>query len=145
MALATLAQIRAGLNTRLATITGLQTYAYEPSFASVPLPCAFVAGVGAGEYRRTLQTGYMVWPVRVVVFVSPAPPTVESQADLDEFISPTGANSVKAAVEGAGPSQTLGGIVADAVVVGYGGEQVFTAEQGAYWGAEFTVEVHAQA
>ena len=143
MALATLAQIRSGLNTRLATISGLQTYAYQP--ADPPYPCAYVASVGETTYHGSQQSGYMMWPVRVHVLVSQAPPAPESQADLDEFISPTGTNSIKAAIEGSGASQTLSGIVADCVVMATLGEQVFVSETGAFWGAEFLVHVHAGA
>lgn len=142
MALATLAQIRSGLNTRLATISGLQTYAYMPAVPACP--CAFVAGVGESEYHRAHQTGYIVWPCRVVVLVSTAPPNNESQTDLDEFISPTGTNSVRLAIEGTSPPQQLAGsIVADVMVRSTSGHAAINVGGVDYWGAEFTVDVHA--
>lgn len=142
MALATLAQIRAGLNTRLATITGLQTYAYRPGV--VTAPCAFVNGVRDVEYHGAMTTGLVTWPMSVLVLVSAAPPSVEAQADLDEFISPTGTKSVKAAIEASRP-QTLSSVVADCVVESCSGEQIIVLEDGAYFGAEFVVRVWAGA
>lgn len=143
MALATLAQIRAGLNTRLATITGLQTYAYRPGVPTAP--CAFVNGVRDVEYHQTMQTGLVTWPMSVWVLVSAAPPSAEAQADLDEYISPTGTNSIKTAIEGGVTGQTLSGIVADVVVESCSGESILVLEDGAYFGAEFLVRVWAGA
>lgn len=143
MALATLAQIRAGLNTRLATITGLQTFAYLP--ANPPLPCAFVGGVREVTYHESMVLGANVWTLGVWVLVSTATPTVEAQADLDLFVSPTGTNSIVAALEGGTTGQTLAGIVADVVVDSCSGYSIYVTEQGSYFGAEFAVRVFAGA
>lgn len=141
MALATLAQIRAGLNTRLATISGLQTYAYLPGVPT--LPCAFVAGPRDVEYHSAMATGLNTWTMVIWALVSQAPPTVESQADLDEMISPTGSKSIKLAVEGSSTPQTLSGVVADVVVDSCSGYATYVTETAAYLGAEFTVRVFA--
>ena len=141
MALATLAQIRAGLKTRLDTISGLQTYAYLP--ATPTMPCAFI-GVGDGTdiYHDAMQTGVVTWPMRVWVLVSAAVPSEESQADADLFVSPTGASSIKLALEGASTPQTLVGVVSDVVVDGFTEPQTYVTEQGSYWGVQFAVRVH---
>jgi len=143
MAVATLAQIRAGLNTRLATITGLQTFAYMP--AQPPLPCAFVGGPREVTYHAAMNTGLNEWRLSVWVLVSNATPTVESQADLDEYVSPTGTRSIRAAVEGTAGTQTLAGVVSDVVVEGIEAYALYVTETGSYFGAEFTVRVFAGA
>lgn len=141
MALATLAQIRAGLNTRLATITGVQTSAYP---SAVPaLPFVYVVGNDQTEYLGAMQGGLVPWQIIVHALVSNAPPTPENAAHLDEFISPTGSKSVKAAIEGSGPSQTLSGIVSDVVVMRVSRPTIFETEQQSYYGAEFSVSVYA--
>ena len=137
---ATLAQIRAGLNTRLATISNIQTYAYLPGVPS--LPCAFVAGPRDVNYHQAMADGMSEWTMVLWVLVSNATPTVESQTDLDAFVSPTGSSSVKAAVEG---DTTLGGIVADTVVDSSDGYSFYVTEGGSYLGAQFVVRVAAAA
>lgn len=143
MALATLAEIRAGLQTRLATITGLQSFAYLPP--SPPLPCAFVGGVREVTYHESMVLGLNSWVLSVWVLVSNAVPTVEAQADLDLFVSPTGTNSIVAAIEGGTTGQTLVGKVGDVVVERCDGYAVYVTETGSYFGAEFTVRVQAGA
>jgi hypothetical protein len=141
VALATPAQIRAGLNTRLATITGLQTYAYMP--AQPQTPCAFVSGIDQVTYHDAMQNGLNTWLWKIVVVVSIASPSEEAQADLDTYVAATGTNSVRLAVEGSTPPQTLGGFVAAVVVDSCTGSRYFVTESGAYFGAEFTVRVFA--
>lgn len=142
MALPTLAEVRAAVNTRLATISGLQTYAYMPA-GNMAIPCAFVAnGDGTDVYHESMQAGIVIWPLKVWVLVSLAPPAEEAQADLDVFLSPTGASSVKAVLEGSGPPQTLGAVVSDVSVDGFGEPRVLVTEQGSYWGADFQVRVY---
>lgn len=143
MALATLAQIRAGLNTRLATVSGLQTFAYIPATSSTPVPCAFVGGVREVTYHDTMHVGLNTWLLSVWVLVSTATPTVEAQADLDEFVSPTGTNSIRAAIEGSSPPQTLSSTVDYVVVESCSGYAVYQTESGSYFGAEFLVRVMA--
>lgn len=143
MAVATLAQIRSGLNTRLATITGLQTYAYLP--ATPEVPCAFVGGPRDVSYHDTMQTGLNTWAMSVWVLVSNSTPTVESQTDLDEFVSPTGTNSIRTVLENSTSPQTLTSVVADVVVESCSGYAIYATEQGSYFGAEFLVRVWAGA
>ena len=143
MALATLAQIRAGLNTRLATVSGLQTYAYLP--ATPNLPCAFVGGPQEVTYHDSMQNGLNIWTMSVWALVSNATPTEESQAQLDLFVSPTGTRSIRLALEGSSPPQTLSSVVADVVVDSCSGYTMYVTEQGSYFGAEFVVRVFAGA
>lgn len=136
MAQATLAQVRAGLQTRLQTITGLQTYAYLPT---VPVaPCAFV-GSPTLSYHQAMK-GVVEYTFTVWVLTNESKPTEAAQAELDEYVQPTGTKSIKAAIEGTSP-QTLSSVVDDVVVdelVGYG---IYGGDQAAYFGAQLTVRV----
>lgn len=136
MAQATLAQVRAGLQTRLKTISGLQTYAYLPT---VPVcPCAFV-GSPQLAYHQAMK-GVAEYTFTVWVLTNESKPTEAAQTELDEYVQPTGTKSIKAALEGTSP-QTLSGVVDDVVVdelVGYG---IYAGDQAAYFGAQFQVRV----
>lgn len=137
---ATVAQIRAGLNTRLATISGLQTYAYLPGDPAVP--CAFVGSPRETNYHRAHQDGLTEYVFALWALVSTAPPAEESQADLDEFVSPTGSRSIKAAVEG---DPTLAGAVSDLIVESMDGYAVYVTEKGSWFGAQLVVRIAAGA
>jgi hypothetical protein len=141
MAIASIATIRAGLNTRLATISNLQTFAYLP--AQPPMPCAFVGGPTSLTYHDSMAQGLNILTISVWVLVSTATPTVEGQSDLDEFVSSTGTNSIRAAIEGSTSPQTLSGTVADVVVDQCTGYTIYTTESGSYFGAEFSCRVFA--
>ena len=140
MAVATLAQIRAGLQTRLATISGIQTYAYLPALPTVP--CAFVGGPRNIAYHEAMQNGLGEWTMVVWVLVSAAVPSVEAQTDLDAYVSPTGSLSVRQAIEA---DPTLGGVVADTSVDLSDGYSFYVTEQGSFFGAQFVVRVAAAA
>ena len=141
MALATLAQIRSGLKTRLDTISGLQTYAYLP--ATPTMPCAFVGSPREVEYHTAMQAGVQ-WGFSVWALVSNAQPTEASQTQLDLFVSPTGTTSIRAALEtSTGIPQTLVAVVDDVVVDSCQGYSFYVTEQGTYFGAEFTIRVLA--
>ncbi len=135
---ATLAQMRAGLKTRLATISGVQTYASRPAVPN--LPCLFPGGVSNVIYHSAMGNGLAEWTFSVWALVSDAKPTEQAQADLDLYLDSTGTSSVRVAIEGDG---TLGGVVDDCVVDSSNGEAIYVTEQGSYYGAEFSIRVLA--
>lgn len=137
MAQATLAQIRAGLQTRLQTITGLQTYAYLPTVPQAP--CAFVGSPRELTYHAAMG-GVAEYVFSVWVLTNESKPSNAAQAELDEYVQPSGSKSIKAALEGTGP-QTLGGIVDDVVCDGLLGYAIYGGDQAAYFGAQFSVRV----
>lgn len=110
MAGATLAEIRAGLETRLATIPDVTTSAY---MMDVPRDRTLqVMGPDQVEYDQAGMRGHDNWTLIIQGF-SGSPESVAAQTNLDEWLSPSGANSVKLAIEG---DRQLGGIVEDCVV-----------------------------
>lgn len=131
--MATNQAIREGLATRLETISGLQVYARPPG--SVVVPAAIV---------RRRQTTYDVtfdgfddttWGV--TVFVSFA--NVDAgTGSLDDYVSPSGALSVVAAVHA---DPTLGGVVDFARVATAEGEKVTNYAGIDYLSVDFVIEV----
>ena len=133
---ATISQIKAGLATRLATISGLRTFAYQPDQLNAPLAYPMVEQV---LYHRTMFNGLneIVFTVTVIV----ARPTERpAEASLDAYVSPDGASSIRAAIEG---DRTLGGIVDDCQVEQASGISSLSANDADYLSVDFTVRVYA--
>lgn len=110
MAAPTIQAVMEGLETRLATISGLRVQDIQPD--QVNLPAAYVGLPETVDYRAAFQRGLMALDMRVTVIVSAASDRVGQHA-LAAYANPTGTSSVIAAVEG---DKTLGGVVSDCVV-----------------------------
>jgi hypothetical protein len=108
-----IAAIRDGLKTRLATIAGLHCYDTVPG--SIMSPAAVVAPA-AGEFLRYDQSmgpaGVDTLTMTVTLFVANTD-TQQAQESLDAYLHDTDATSVRAAIAGGG---TLGGTADFAVL-----------------------------
>ena len=133
---ATVSQVATGLATRLATISGLRTYTYQPEQLNPPFAYPQINRV---EYHRAFGGGDVVmdWTVHVVVgrYTDRT-----AHALLDDFLSYSGAKSVRSVIEG---DTTLGGVCQTLIV--RSGADITSLDAG---GAEFLqiqlqVEVHA--
>jgi hypothetical protein len=108
---ASVAAIADGLKVRLATISGVRAYSYQPEQLNPPFAYPILNGV---SYHQTMGMGSAVtqfdWSVYVVVgrWVDRV-----AMTNLDDFLSPTGAKSIRAALEA---DRTLGGACSDLVV-----------------------------
>lgn len=102
--------IRNGLETQLKTIVGLQVYDHEPDGASV-MPAASIAFAGwtPGETFSSSGRpgGSASYRFIITVRISGIVPEEQWQA-LDDYINPTGTNSILAAIDA---DDTLGGVV----------------------------------
>lgn len=94
--------IRAGLGTALDTITGLRVFDYVPDNA--PTPAAIVGPLEI-QYGAAMQDGLHNMNTNVTVFDGRMSDR-NSQDRIDAYVNPTGASSVKAALEA---DVTLGG------------------------------------
>lgn len=102
--MATLAALRAGLAANLATITALQTSAYQ--LGNPTPPTAWVApGDPLLEFDQTMGRGRDLWHLVVEVFVS-LTSDKGAQKRLDAYLAGSGATSIKTAIES---DRTLGG------------------------------------
>lgn len=109
--MASVSAIADGLKARLATINGLRAYSYQPEQLNPPFAYPVLNGI---TYHQTMGMGSAVtqfdWSVYVIVgrWVDRV-----AMVNLDNFLSPTGASSIRAALEG---DLTLGGACSDLIV-----------------------------
>jgi hypothetical protein len=94
--MATVSAIKAAIKDRLATISGARVYAFVPPSPQPPALC--VLGPVRWRYSSDLD-GKTLYTFEVGVYTSPAD-LGRAQTQLDAYLSPTGTNSIKAAVEG---------------------------------------------
>ena len=135
-----LADIRAGIAANLATLQGapdnVQISAYM--LANPTPPTLQVMGPDEIDYDQAMSRGMDEWRIIVQGFVGAA--TDEgSQVNLDEWLAPFGALSVKAAIES---DRTLGGAVMDSYVESASGYKLYTLDsQFQVLGAEWIVRL----
>lgn len=100
-----------GFKTRLATISGLRAYSYQPEQLNPPFAYPQLNSV---TYHRTMGMAAAItqfdWTIYVIVgrWVDRT-----AHAALDAYLSPTGATSIRAAIEG---DLTLGGACQDLMI-----------------------------
>lgn len=135
--MAILADLRTGLKNRLATISGLNTYDKAPG--TVTLPAAFPIPVPPIEYDETESSDVTEYNFRILLLIQLSTLTY-AQEDLDPYLSPSGAQSIRAAINGDG---TLGG-KADWTRVSRCSKYGLMEHNGIqYFGADFDVEVNS--
>lgn len=130
-----LADIRTGLETRLATISGLNARDKAP--ATIVTPMAFPLP-GSIEFDETMGRGVDTYTFTVRLLVQRAVDQV-AQENLDPYLDGSGAQSIKAAIEGG----ALGGSVDWARVVRVSRYGDIDHAGHMYLGADFFVEVNA--
>lgn len=137
MAAPTLAQIRQGLAANLSALANVQV---SPYMLANPTPPCVHLWPTAVNYDLTAQRGYDRWMFTVQAFVAIAA-DIGSQVLLDQFIAPSGAQSIKARLES---NPTLGGLVDDVSVTNFENYQVYVREGGSpVLGANWIVEILA--
>lgn len=135
---ATITQVRDGLKTRLATITGLETFARTPGGGvEPPLAVVYPSPQNPYQYGQAMD-GSSDDAVFVVKLAVAGVESEDAETALDAYLAHSGASSVFAAIEA---GTTLGGIVAFARVesVSSYGEIVIGGQS--YFGAELLVSV----
>lgn len=132
----TVNQMRVGLETRLATISGLRAYEYIPDNPNPP--CAVVQ-LGRVEYDMSFRRGVDQYEFRVLLIVGRVAERA-AQKIMDGFLDPTGAGSVKTAVEA---DATLGGLTVDTRVREMRGLGSLVLGDVTYQTAEFIIDVFA--
>ena len=109
--MASLSELRDGLKTRLATISGLHTHDVMPDTVIVP---AAIVRPRTGEYRGSLA-GQPSTAFEIIILVALARLST-AQDNLDPYLSVTGSSSIFAAIEG---DRTLGSKADDLLVSGW--------------------------
>lgn len=134
---ATVTQVAEGIRTRLATISGLRAFSYQPEQMNTP-PFAYPE-LNQVDYHRAFRGGDVVmsWTIHVIVGRWT---DRTAFAALNDYLSYDGAKSIRACLEG---DLTLGGVCQTLVLTS--GADVSSVGEG---GAEFlevqmTLTVHA--
>jgi hypothetical protein len=132
---ATVSQVATGLQTRLATISGVRTFNYQPEQENPPFAYPQINSI---NYHRAYQGGDVVmdWTVYLIVgrYLDRT-----AHAALDDYLSYSGSKSIRAAIEA---DTTLGGVCSTLIV--RSGADITSLDAG---GAQFLViqlqiEVH---
>lgn len=134
--MADISAIRLGLATNLGTIPGLRASA---ELIDNPTPPIAVINLDSIDYHGAMQNGLTTYNFVVTVIVGRAAER-EMQRKLDAYCQPTGAQSVKAAIES---NRSLSGVVFDLIVVSSSPSGNITINDQTYLAAEFTVTVFA--
>jgi hypothetical protein len=133
--MATVSQIRDGLATNLATIAGLRTAATVPDSPNPPI--AIVEPVSI-NFDTTFGRGLDEYLFKITVVAGRADER-SGQNKIDGYCNPSGALSVKTAVES---DKTLGGVVQTLRVTGLSTYGSITIAEIPYLAAEFAVTVY---
>jgi hypothetical protein len=137
---ATITAIRRGIAANLAQLgnnMGMQVSAYT---LANPTPPMMQVLPGEVVYDRAFHRGLDEITMLVQALVAYGS-DIGSQTRLDELLDPTGANSMKTAVES---DSTLGGIVGDVSVLNATGYRVAAGANGPVLLCEWSVQVYAQ-
>jgi len=135
--MASITDLRAGLATRLGTITGLRTTTETPDTISPPVAIINVANV---NYDRTFARGLDEYNFVITVIVGRVGER-SAQRLLDSYVSPVAPSSVKLAIE---LDRTLGGKCDSLRVTDMRNYGSLVIGEITYLAAEFNVVVYAQ-
>jgi hypothetical protein len=130
--MAQLSEIRTGIATNLASITGLRTAAVMPDNPSPPIAIVQPDSI---SFDDTFNRGMQTYTFTVVVLVGRVAER-SAQNAIDAFCSSTGTSSIKLAIE---RDKTLGGKVYDLRVTDMRAYATISVGEVNYLAAEFLV------
>jgi len=134
--MASVAELRTGLAANLATITGLRTAAKVPDDPKPPVAIVLPQSV---TYDNAFHAGMTTYNFSVLLLVSRVSERT-GQDTLDSWVSSTGSNSIKLAIES---DKTLGGTAYDVRVSEVRNYGEVTAGDVNYFSAEFIILCYA--
>jgi hypothetical protein len=134
--MASITDLRAGLATRLGTISGLRTTTETPDTISPPVAIINVANV---NYDRAFQRGLDEYNFVITIIVGRVGER-SAQRLLDSYVSPVAPSSVKLAIE---LDRTLGGKCDSLRVTDMRNYGSLVIGEVTYLAAEFNVVVYA--
>ena len=125
------------LKTALATFTGLRTASIQPDQLNPPIAFPVLNSV---SYHQSMGTTSALTLMEYTIFVIVGRYTDRTaHATLDSFLSPTGALSVRTALEA---DQTLGGVVSTLIVDQSTNISSVTSAEAEFLQISFNVRVH---
>ena len=134
---ATVNAVATAITAKLATINGLRTYTYQPEQVTPPVAYPELTQV---VYHRTMGKGTALTQMEWLIHVIVGRYTDRTAHDLlDQYLSATGAKSVRAAIES---DDTLGG-VAQAIILSTSADITsLTSGDAEFLQIQFTLTVH---
>ena len=132
----TIANIRSGIATNLRTISGLRVFEEIPDQLSPP---SAVVSLNSVEYHQAFSGGLNIFRFTVRVIVGRAAER-QAQRSLDLYAEPTGASSVRGAIES---NRTLDGACQDIIVETMPNIGSITVNENDYLAGEWTVTCYA--
>jgi hypothetical protein len=133
---ATVNQIATGLATRLATISGLRTYTYQPEQLNPPFAFPTLEQV---TYHKAMGGGDVVMDWTIAVIVGRYTDRTAHNL-LDTYLSYSGATSVREAIEG---DRTLGGVAKTLILSNGASISAVTQGDADFLQITLTCQVHA--
>ena len=133
----TVSELRTGLATNLATISGLRTSAFIPDNPSPPIAIVVPQHI---DFDDAMGRGLDTYTFDIVVIANRMSERT-AQSTLDGFCNPSGSRSVKAALES---DKTLGGKSFDLRVTDMSSYTALALGETTYLAATFSVTVIAQ-
>lgn len=134
--MASIQELREGIATNLATISGLRT---SKDIPDNPNPPVAIVQLNRVDYHQDFQRGMTEYNFAVQILVGRVDERT-AQAKLDGYCSSTGSNSVSLAVES---NRTLGGKAFDCIVTEMTSYGSVVVSDVTYLAAEFNVRVLA--
>ena len=131
-----IADMRSALATSLRTISGLRASEEIPDQIAPPIA---VVSLNSIDYHGAFKNGLNTYRFTVRVIVGRAAER-QAQRYLDAYVFPTGASSVKGAIES---NRTLSGACQDLIVESMPNIGSITVNENEYLAAEFSVTVYA--
>ena len=128
--------IRTGLATRLGTISGLRTSATVPDDPKPPVAIVLPPTI---NYDTSMGRGLDTYEFSILVMVGRLSERT-AQASLDAYANPSGATSIKTAIEA---DRTLGGAAQSCRVTDMRNVGPMSIAENTYLTAEFVVTVYA--
>lgn len=134
--MSTIDNMRSGMATRLATISGLRVASELPDNPNPPIAIVNLRNI---NYDQAFGKGLAVYTFVVTVIVGRAAERI-AQQKLNDYLDNTGNQSIKTAIES---DKTLGGAAFDTRVVSLDNIGNVQLSDATYLAAEFTVNVYS--
>lgn len=133
---ASVGSVATAIATRLGTISGLRTFAFQPDQINPPVAFPVLDSI---SYHDAFGGGDVVMEWTIVLVASRWSDRV-SYATLDAYLSYSGATSVRAALE---TDRTLGGVVQTCVLPSSANISQLSAGEAEFLSVQFSLTVHA--
>lgn len=134
--MSSVSQLRAGIATNLGTISGLRTASTMPDNPNPPIAIVIPNNI---DYHTAFAQGMQTYGFTVILIVGRVDERT-AQNRLDSFVSSTGSNSVKLAIES---DKTLGGAAFDCTVTEMRNYGQLSVGEVVYLSSEFTIVVYS--